>query len=154
MPTGTFIRATLPLVLLRMRSMKTAKNASEKDIAIGERIRIRRMELGKSQGALASSLGISFQQVQKYESGVNRVGSGRLAEIAAALEVPITYFFHQPGTSGSSSLSDAMLELGITREGAELAQALNLLSADLRRTIVRLVNDLASMRLDRSGRAI
>jgi transcriptional regulator with XRE-family HTH domain len=63
------------------------------DVRVGERLRLRRKQLGLSQQKLADQLGITFQQVQKYERGINRVGASRLQAIANALEVPIGYFF-------------------------------------------------------------
>jgi transcriptional regulator with XRE-family HTH domain len=62
------------------------------DVRVGERLRLRRKQLGLSQQGLAAQLGITYQQVQKYERGVNRVGASRLQAIANALEVPIGYF--------------------------------------------------------------
>jgi transcriptional regulator with XRE-family HTH domain len=61
--------------------------------SLGERIRVRRVELGMSQETLAIKLGVSFQQVQKYEKGVNRVDAERLNKIAHVLETPIVFFF-------------------------------------------------------------
>jgi len=63
------------------------------DIEIGRKIRLRRLEQSMSQTALAEKLNVTFQQVQKYERGTNRVGAGRLHLIAAELKVPMTYFF-------------------------------------------------------------
>jgi len=63
------------------------------DIQIGERIRIRRRQLGMSQTDLAERLGVSFQQVQKYENGTNRVSAGRLPHLAGALDVQVGYFY-------------------------------------------------------------
>jgi transcriptional regulator with XRE-family HTH domain len=63
------------------------------DRRVGSRIRARRAIVGLSQEKLAKQIGITFQQIQKYENGSNRVGSGRLQEIANALNVPISYFF-------------------------------------------------------------
>jgi transcriptional regulator with XRE-family HTH domain len=60
------------------------------DVEVGQRIRIQRNALGLSQTELADQLGVTFQQVQKYEKGVNRVGAGRLTKIANALQVPVT----------------------------------------------------------------
>lgn len=67
------------------------------DIHVGKRIRLRRTILGMSQEELAKSLGITFQQVQKYEKGVNRVGSSRLFDIAQVLNVPVSFFFDEYG---------------------------------------------------------
>ena len=68
------------------------RSAGKPDIEIGRRIRLRRVEIKISQSELADKLGVSFQQVQKYEKGVNRVGAARLQKIAAALDVPLTFF--------------------------------------------------------------
>jgi transcriptional regulator with XRE-family HTH domain len=67
------------------------------DIELGKRIRLRRVEQGISQAELGDQLGVSFQQVQKYEKGVNRVGAARLQQIAAALDVPVTFFYDGDG---------------------------------------------------------
>lgn len=63
------------------------------DIEVGRRIRARRLSTGLSQSSLAKGLDLTFQQVQKYEKGVNRVGAGRLQRIAHILDVPVTFFF-------------------------------------------------------------
>ena len=63
------------------------------DLVIGRNIRALRLRRGVTQVALAAQLGVSFQQVQKYENGMNRVGAGRLAQIAAALDMPVTALF-------------------------------------------------------------
>nr|WP_275064716.1 helix-turn-helix transcriptional regulator [Bartonella sp. AU55XJBT] len=69
------------------------KNSHFNDISIGKRIRHRRISMRLSQKELGNSLGVSFQQIQKYEKGFNRVSAGRLQEIANRLEVPITFFY-------------------------------------------------------------
>ena len=63
------------------------------DKHVGARVRMRRMMLGMSQVQLGKALSLTFQQVQKYEKGVNRVGASRLQQIATALDVPITFFY-------------------------------------------------------------
>jgi transcriptional regulator with XRE-family HTH domain len=68
-------------------------NGDGVDRHLGERIRRRRTELGQTQEELGTSLGISYQQVQKYETGANRISAGRLFEIATALETDVAYFF-------------------------------------------------------------
>lgn len=77
------------------------------DIEVGRRIRQRRAILGFTQAALAEHLGITFQQVQKYEKGTNRVGSSRLQTVARFLDVPISYFFDDLETRRSVPLDDA-----------------------------------------------
>lgn len=80
------------------------------DSAVGQRIRQRRKVLGFSQTELAARVGVKFQQVQKYETGVNRVAASRLWKIAEALEVPITYFFEDievPGFADETAEADS-----------------------------------------------
>lgn len=64
-------------------------------VLFGQRMRIRRATLGMTQDALGGAIGVTFQQVQKYEKGVNRVGASRIVAIAAALNVQVSYFFEQ-----------------------------------------------------------
>lgn len=69
------------------------RSVGPKDIQIGKRIRLRRSELKISQVELGDKIGVSFQQVQKYEKGANRIGVSRLQQIATALDVPVTFFY-------------------------------------------------------------
>ena len=69
------------------------KSTNSHDIEVGQRIRARRMAKGMSQTELGNLLGVTFQQVQKYEKGVNRVGAGRLVRVGEALDVPVSFFF-------------------------------------------------------------
>ena len=73
------------------------RSAGKPDIELGKRIRLRRVEQKISQTELGDKLGVSFQQVQKYEKGVNRVGAARLQQIATALDVPVTFFYDGDG---------------------------------------------------------
>jgi transcriptional regulator with XRE-family HTH domain len=73
------------------------RSAGKPDIELGRRIRLRRVEQQISQSELGDKLGVSFQQVQKYEKGVNRVGAARLQQIATALDVPVTFFYDGDG---------------------------------------------------------
>src|SRR4051812_46576936 len=86
----------------KTQNMKQAKNidkhvrarrADLRDAEVGRRVRSRRLECRLSQTELADRIGVTFQQVQKYEKGVNRIGAGRLQRISEALEVPISFFF-------------------------------------------------------------
>jgi transcriptional regulator with XRE-family HTH domain len=81
------------------------------DVEVGRRIRMRRVWMDKSQQALGEAIGVTFQQVQKYEKGTNRVGASRLQQIATALEVQPSYFFED--RSKEASASDQ------SRDGAE-----------------------------------
>jgi transcriptional regulator with XRE-family HTH domain len=73
--------------------MNDERAATSVDLQIGLRLRARRREIGLSQEALAQRLGVTFQQVQKYEKGVNRLAAGRLLAIARIVEIPVQYFY-------------------------------------------------------------
>ena len=73
--------------------MGRPRGVAPQDTIIGQKIRVRRVEMSISQQELGAKLGVSFQQVQKYEKGVNRISAGRLQQIAHALEVPMSFFF-------------------------------------------------------------
>src|SRR4026208_783284 len=81
----------------------TARRADNRDAEVGRRVRSRRLECRLSQTELADRIGVTFQQVQKYEKGMNRIGAGRLQRISEALEVPITFFFGNSAAGGSIS---------------------------------------------------
>lgn len=86
-----------------------ANEAHPVDIHVGHRLRKRRVMLGIPQTALAKHLGITFQQVQKYETGKNRIGASRLYEISLMLEVPVTFFFQDiPKSYAASGLADGI----------------------------------------------
>ena len=123
------------------------------DIYVGGRIRMRRLMLKMSQTRLADQLGVTFQQVQKYEKGMNRVGASRLQTIATVLGVPPSFFFHQEGddsvtTAGIGSfggLSDVTQFLQ-SREGVALNQSFQKISdTKIRQKIVALVKAMAEM---------
>ncbi len=99
----------------RSESVPNQRSANSVDGHVGSRVRLRRLELGLSQEKLAEQLGITFQQVQKYERGTNRIGASRLHQIALVLQAPITYFFE--GASESA--------LPRSNEQSPLAQALS-----------------------------
>jgi transcriptional regulator with XRE-family HTH domain len=102
----------------------TPKSPNLVDKHVGSRVRVRRLVIGMSQEKLGEMLGLTFQQVQKYEKGTNRIGSGRLYQIAAALQVPVSFFYEdQAGDAGSNG--EAPEELLIDRKSIELLQAFN-----------------------------
>lgn len=74
------------------------------DIHVGKRLRLRRTMLGISQDTLGNSTGITFQQIQKYERGINRIGSSRLYEFSKILGVPISYFFEEFGKTDKNDI--------------------------------------------------
>ncbi|WP_375651931.1 helix-turn-helix domain-containing protein [Bartonella sp. LB28NMGDW] len=84
------------------------KNPHFNDISIGKKIRHRRISMGLSQKELGSYLGVSFQQIQKYEKGLNRVSAGCLLEIAKKLEVPMNFFYADLLTADISTKEHAL----------------------------------------------
>jgi len=72
---------------------KGSRRANPIDIHVGSRVRFRRMLLGMSQEKLGEKLGLTFQQVQKYEKGINRIGASRLYDLAQVLGVPVQFFY-------------------------------------------------------------
>lgn len=95
------------------------------DEFVGRQIRLRREELGMSQGALAEELGVTFQQLQKYENGTNRVSAGRLHDLAVVLKTTIAYFFQgqTPRTARGVAEPGAEFDAGPDAELIELMKA-------------------------------
>ncbi|WP_426954312.1 helix-turn-helix domain-containing protein [Muricoccus radiodurans] len=81
--------------MTKVRTAEIVKGANSIDVHVGARIRLQRAILGMTLENLGAALGLTFQQVQKCESGVNRIGASRLFEIARVLDVPITFFFEE-----------------------------------------------------------
>src|ERR1700685_1676980 len=106
------------------------RGATAVDIHVGQKIRARRNLLGLSQTELADAAGITFQQIQKYEKGANRVGAGRLMQFSEALGVPPSYFFEgaptvgkkQPAPQEGELSEDTIVSFLGTREGAALVR--------------------------------
>ncbi|WP_397420629.1 helix-turn-helix domain-containing protein [Phenylobacterium sp.] len=111
------------------------------DSHVGLRIRMRRKEMGVSQERLAESLGITFQQVQKYERGANRVSASKLWEIATALRTPVSYFYDGLSDRESAAAQrDAAQDFLLSTEGIELMAAFpRITEASVRRKIVELI---------------
>ena len=112
-----------------MTKMKktSAKSPNSTDAYVGSRVRMRRKVLGMSQEKLGEQLGITFQQVQKYEKGANRIGASRLQTISQVLDMPISYFFPQEtpvaGGMGENAQSDYVSDFMMSSEGIELNRA-------------------------------
>src|ERR1700752_2914611 len=128
-----------------MENVMSVKRPDPVDIEVGHRIRIERLARGLSQTALANQLGVTFQQVQKYEKGVNRVGAGRLARIAEGLNVPVAFFF-----SGDQTPSEGADHVISGLSFLETAGAVRLVRAysqiedpQIRRALVDLAEEIA-----------
>lgn len=123
------------------------------DVHVGSRIRLRRTMLGMSQEKLGESLGITFQQIQKYEKGTNRVGASRLQNISTILNVPVSFFFEDaPGEQGAgasgmaeASSSSYVVDFLSSSEGLQLNRAfVKIGDPKVRRKLVDLVKSLAA----------
>ena len=130
-----------------MSAIKTPKPV---DMHVGSRVRMRRLMLGISQGELADALDLSFQQVQKYEKGMNRIGASRLEHISRFLQVPVAFFFEGASGASATSKEDArslvlMDDFVSSPEGLRLVQSFTQIEdADVRRRIVDLVQAIGS----------
>jgi transcriptional regulator with XRE-family HTH domain len=104
-----------------------AKSTNAIDGYVGERVRLRRKTLGMSQASLAEALGITFQQIQKYEKGINRIGASRLLRMAEIFGVTVGYFFEDGvATTGDDSMrpeTDAVATFMASKEGIALGKA-------------------------------
>ena len=122
------------------------------DKYVGSRIRMRRIMLGMSQEKLGESLGLTFQQIQKYEKGTNRVGASRLQQISEILQVPVSFLFEggPGGALNANGLAEApspayVSDFLATSEGLALTRAFTRLSdPKLRRSIVEMVEQIAA----------
>ena len=122
------------------------KSPSAIDRQVGARIRMRRLMLDMSQHELAAALSLSFQQVQKYETGSNRIGAGRLQQLAGILEVPVSFFFDDFPTPGRkrAALPSYLSDFLATADGLALSKAfMNLRDARQRRCLVILAEAMA-----------
>jgi transcriptional regulator with XRE-family HTH domain len=125
--------------------------ANPVDKHVGSRVRMRRLMLGMSQEKLGNGLGLTFQQVQKYEKGTNRIGAGRLQLISQLLQVPVPFFFegapHLPGQPigiGPAPSPAYVFNFLATSDGLALTKAfMQIEQPELRRRIVHLVEEIA-----------
>ncbi len=122
------------------------------DIYVGGRVRLRRLMIGMSQEKLGENVGLTFQQIQKYEKGVNRIGASRLYQLSQVLNVPIQFFFQDAPIQGTGSSPTAreseqdsvIYDFLNSREGLELNRAyVRISDARVRRSIVDLMRSLS-----------
>jgi transcriptional regulator with XRE-family HTH domain len=124
---------------------KGARSAARIDNAVGDRIRKRRMLLGYTQEQLADALEISYQQIQKYETGANRVSAGRLFQIAQRLEAPIAYFFEGLGLEFDDEVTGGPAMGGSNRTTIDVVRNLSQINdAGVRSALAALVKALAN----------
>jgi len=136
---------TGPLSSGQIIAKTVTKKANPIDAQVGNRVRIRRMLIGMSQERLGELLGLTFQQVQKYEKGINRIGAGRLFEIARILDVPINFFYEGVSTAadGSGEAGAPVMEFVSSGEGLQLSLAfMKIKDAKVRKRVLDLVKSL------------
>ena len=125
------------------------KQANPVDAHVGHRVRLRRMLIGMSQERLGELLGLTFQQVQKYEKGINRIGAGRLYEVAGILGVPVAFFYEDVNgdrRNGDAESDDPppVMEFLSSPEGLQLSLAfMRIRDVKVKRRILDLVRSLA-----------
>lgn len=128
------------------------------DVYVGDRIKLRRNMLGLSQEKLGDALGVTFQQVQKYEKGTNRVGASRLQAVSKILQVPVEFFFEDaPDVSGSGkgaqitnmdAQASSHLEFLATNEGVKLNREFNRIkNPKLRAKAIEMIKAMADAEL-------
>ncbi len=126
------------------------------DTHVGSCVRTRRLALGKSQTWLAEAVGVTFQQIQKYEKGTNRIGSSRLQQFANILDVPISYFFDdapnalsQRNAKAADPTTAYLTKFVSSQDGLALIKAfMQIKDAKLRRGIATLVEQIADRRVN------
>ena len=145
-----------------VRMTKRTENPDPIDIHVGARLRLRRNLMGLSQEQLGATCGLTFQQIQKYERGINRMGASRLYQFAVVLRVPVSYFFEEiPGSlsgasdqsgmgeneqSGLEGMPSADTELLHRRETLELIRAYyRITDAKQRRKIFELIKSMSDL---------
>ena len=134
-----------------MRNVRSKDGANPIDVHVGKRVRMRRIMLGMSQTSLGDALGMSFQQVQKYEKGTNRISASRLMQISQIFQVAIPFFFeglpHARGKSHAQTGDPTLQYVSdylATSDGLHLTKAfMQIPNPKLRRSIVALVEQIA-----------
>lgn len=134
---------------------RNVRRPNPMDVHVGSRVRLRRILLGISQEKLGERLGLTFQQIQKYEKGVNRIGASRLFDMARVLGVQIQYFYDDAPIASENehgqivgfaerSGDDYLVEFLNSREGVELNRAFTRIAdSRVRRSIIELVRAMA-----------
>jgi len=132
--------------LLEASRKPARRETNDVDRFVGERIRLYRSMIGMSQQKLAENIGVTFQQLQKYERGENRIGAGRLLMAATALGIPITFLLDQEGFTqrqGSTALPEPDMPESV-RDASSIGRAFSQFAdPEIRRSITTLVQSLA-----------
>ena len=121
------------------------------DVYVGSRVKLRRMILGMSQETLGKSLGLTFQQIQKYEKGVNRIGASRMFELSQLLDVPVQFFYDGFGAAprpangfAEDETGESVMDLVNSPEGVQLCRYFAGISdLEVRKRVLELVKSIA-----------
>ena len=128
-----------------------AKSPNSIDVYVGNRVRVRRKTLGMTQHGLAELLGITFQQIQKYEKGTNRIGASRLQRISEILRVPVGFFFENGGAGPIDGETSELNSFLSSKEGLALNKAfIAIEDPNIRQKLVALAKSLAAAGLPES----
>jgi len=123
--------------------VQNTRSANEIDIHVGQRLRLARVLRGLSQDELGKKVGVTFQQIQKYERGANRVSAGRLVALAKALELEILFFFQELDETQTSPQRALPLN-SLSEEDFDIVDALTKIdNSKLKRTLIRLISELS-----------
>ena len=149
--TGTKAAKSGPMTERKVLNESGTKEPQDVDRHVGSRVRMQRMAIGMSQEKLGDACGITFQQIQKYEKGMNRMGASRLHQIAHVLQVPVEFFYEgapsEPdlGKPLVDTSSRSMTDFLGTSDGLELVKAfMAVKDAKVRRRIVDLTKAVAA----------
>lgn len=124
------------------------------DAHVGKRIRMRRVEQRMSRATLGEYIGLTHQQVEKYERGVNRIGASRIQEMCTALEIPVAFLFEgAPGSPSSvNGVPQYIVEFMTSQEGVRIVEAFGRITdPKVRRDLVRMVTNIANSAAGASG---
>nr|WP_209880702.1 helix-turn-helix transcriptional regulator [Azospirillum soli] len=151
MTTPEPVAADAPKPAARPRGRKGKAGPDVIDVHVGQRLRIARTLRGLSQGDLGAAIGLTFQQIQKYERGSNRISAGTLFRLGNALDVPVSYFFDGAGEAGPNVAAglDGVADRGALRTASAIQRVPN---AGVRDALSALVQALADAgNADESG---
>lgn len=129
---------------------KSSYSTAGIDALIGERVRSRRLQARVSQSVLGEALGVTFRQIQKYETGANRIGSGRLLKIAEVLDCDVAEFYQSTG-DGRPAASTPFSRFMATKDGVAIVEAmLKIENQDLRRMVIEIAEKFAEAQFARA----
>lgn len=143
------VRVSSPKLLRGTQAQSESQTVHPVDLHVGQQIRVRRIQSNVSQSDLGAGIGVSFQQVQKYENGKNRVSASMLYEVASCLKVPVSKFFEglpEPEGGGDRQFVtevDERIAYISTTEGRRLVEDLLQLPPRVRRRVIALVSSMA-----------